>query len=80
MFLKLLKLFKFFYKQFYIKLWRKVYSKKGNVHLSSNTKQIIKIPFTKNKVWIRPSVSDTGRVREYLSKIYFKANTLTKIS
>ncbi|MDC0495975.1 FkbM family methyltransferase [Planktomarina temperata] len=59
-----------------VKVWRQLNSSAGNVHLSFDYAVIKKIPFHKDKVWLRPTTSDVGRVSEFCSNIYFRKSYL----
>ncbi len=60
------------YKNIYFIVWEKKHSKKGNIHMPAKTAAIKKIPFRQEKVWLRPTMSDFSRVREFINEIYFE--------
>ena len=60
----------------YLRIWAKQNSKSGNVHFGIDHASLKKIPFHKDKVWLRPTKSDIGRVSEFLRNIYFKNSYL----
>ena len=56
--------------------WKNENSTAGNTHLSFDKAKCKSIPFRDDKVWLRPTFSDTARVQEYLNDIYFRKNWL----
>ena len=60
-----------FFKNTVIYIWIKLNSYKGNIHLKSDKAVLKKVPFIQTKIWLRPTISDTVRVIEYLSRDYF---------
>ena len=63
-------------KQIYLRNWKVKNSKSGNIHLSIDQAVLKKIPFHKDKVWLRPTTSDVARVWEFSSNIYFRKSYL----
>ena len=63
-------------KKIYLRLWFKINSKKGNIHLDSGTAILKKIPFTKYTCYLRPTISDSSRVSEFVNGIYTSKNYL----
>ena len=60
----------------FLKIWMVKNSSSGNVHLTVEQATLKKIPFHKDRVWLRQTQSDVGRVAEYTSSIYFKKSYL----
>ena len=60
------------YKKAYCILWIKKNSQKGNIHMPAKSAVIKKIPFSREKVWLRPTTSDVSRVGEFINEIYFE--------
>lgn len=58
--------------------WKKKLKKFGNVHLSKKNASLKKIPFSRNKAWLRPTSSDASRVQEYFDNIYYSKSYLHK--
>lgn len=58
--------------------WKKRLKKFGNVHLSKKNASLKKIPFSRNKAWLRPTSSDASRVQEYFDNIYYSKSYLHK--
>jgi len=69
-------IFQRIFRKIYLRIWKKLNSKAGNVHLSMDQATLKKIPFHNSKVWLRPTKSDVGRVSEFSSNIYFKKSYL----
>ena len=65
------KLYQAYKKAFWI-VWIMKHSQKGNKHMPAQSATIKKIPFSREKVWIRPTMSDVSRVEEFMNKIYFE--------
>ena len=63
-------------KKIYFRAWLKINSKKGNIHLDSDGAILKKIPFTKYTCYLRPTLSDTSRVNEFVYGIYTSKNYL----
>ena len=63
-------------KKIYLRLWLKINSKKGNIHLDSNTAILKKIPFHKYSCYLRPTISDSSRILEFVNGICFSNNYL----
>ena len=63
-------------KKIYLKIWSKLNSYKGNVHLDSESSILKKIPFSAEKIYMRPTKSDCGRIVEFNNSIYFQNNFL----
>ena len=63
-------------KHYYVRTWRKYIANKGNIHLEANTSSLKRIPFTSDHVYMRRTISDFGRVSEYLSNTYFRNSYL----
>ena len=60
------------YKKVYFLIWKNKNSKKGNIHMPGKSAAIKKIPFSREKVWLRPTKSDFSRVGEFINEIYFE--------
>lgn len=60
----------------YLEMWRKHNQRAGNVHLSVNEAELKKLPFRSTRAWLRPTVSDSARVSEYLNGLYFHESYL----
>ena len=73
--MKLITFLKKFPKKLYMRIWNSLNSY-PNVHLTSESLVLKNIPFSKNKVYIRPSRSDISRIYEYINGIYFKNSFL----
>jgi FkbM family methyltransferase len=73
--MKLINSLKKFPKKLYMRIWNSLNSY-PNVHLGSESLVLKNIPFSKNKVYIRPSRSDISRIYEYINGIYFKNSFL----
>ena len=67
-------------KKIYLKIWSKLNSYKGNVHLDSESSILKKIPFSAEKIYMRPTKSDCGRIVEFNNSIYFQNNFWTLLS
>lgn len=63
-------------KHYYLRTWRKYIANKGNVHLGADTSSLKRIPFSSDQVYMRRTISDFGRVSEYLSNTYFRNSYL----
>ena len=60
----------------YFRFWSRRNATEGNVHLGADSAHLKKIPFTKDRAFLRPSTSDVGRVGEYTAGIYYSKNYL----
>jgi FkbM family methyltransferase len=65
-----------FLKKCYFLMWKKVFFRLGNVHLAAENARKFRLPFSSSEAYLRQSVSDAGRVGEYLGKIYQKDSYL----
>ena len=76
MFSKLYSRFVKFYRSAYLKIWYSLHNTNGNVHLSSEKKKKLKIPFYNFELFARKTNSDLRRIldfyeeRQYSSKSY----------
>ena len=52
-------------KRFIFNIWRYLHLLEGNTHLDSSKAKLLKPPFSKNRIFLRPTVSDMARVREF---------------
>ena len=62
-------------KKIYLKIWSKFNSKKGNIHIGFDSSKLKKLPWHKDKVFLRPTSSDVSRVIELYSNIYMNNST-----
>lgn len=74
-----MRIIKILFKKIYLRIWLAKNSKKGNQHLSANYARKIKIPFSEQHCYIRPTISDCARVRENLDSIYHSQNYLNSL-
>jgi FkbM family methyltransferase len=64
----------YYFKKIYLKIWYKFNSSQGNVHLDFKSSILKKIPFTDEKIYLRPTNSDCARLVEFNNAIYFQKN------
>jgi FkbM family methyltransferase len=57
-------------------LWKKVFFRRGNLHLTAESARKFRLPFSSSEAYLRQSESDAGRVGEFLEKIYQKDSYL----
>ena len=69
------KLFEVF-KRIFLMYWRKKNSYLGNIHSNIDSASIVKIPFSSEKAFLRPTKSDVARVSEFINGIYFTKSYL----
>jgi len=65
-----------FHKRIYLIFWRKRNSSRGNSHLGGEVAVLKNIPFSTERVYLRPTSSDVARVSEFLDGIYFSKSYL----
>ena len=73
---KILLMSKSLFRLVYLRVWQNKNISAGNIHMKAAESKLVKIPFSKNQVYIRPSMSDVARVREYGTSIYFSKTYL----
>ena len=59
-----------------INSWKRRNSRRGNVHLGIREAVKKRIPFSDVEAYLRPTVSDSGRVGEFVEGIYFSRSYL----